>query len=465
MKKLLIIILIVTAVIIVMVLNHVKPNNDNTIYVAINGDDQNEGTKSKPFRTLKKAASEANAGTTVLIREGIYEEQLVVQNSGTKSKPIVFRPYKQEEVVISGSKLANKEGDTSLITIHDKNYITISGITIQDLTTTLTDETVIGIYVTGSSSHITLENNHVHHIETLSDDGNAHGIAIYGTESMKDINIVQNTVEDLKLGSSESIVLNGNIDGFKVEGNLVRRNDNIGIDLIGYEGVANDRKRDFVRNGVVKDNVVYEITSFGNPAYGEEYVAGGIYVDGGKDITIENNTVYQSDIGIEATSEHANQYAENITIINNVLYQNFYTGISIGGYDEDRGGTKNSLISQNIMYRNDTKGLDGGQLLLQHDINNNIIEKNIMTAGPSRIFVANYFKTNNDNVLKRNIFHDEKGEDGIWVWKENEYTSFSEFKRASNSDEKSSYIEIEYQDEKSFDLELKQDSLTKEILE
>ncbi|WP_010096270.1 DUF1565 domain-containing protein [Ornithinibacillus scapharcae] len=465
MKKSLIITLIVTAVMIVMVLNYVNSNNDNTIYVAMNGDDQNEGTKSEPFRTLQKAASEAKAGTTVLIREGIYEEPLVVQYSGTKSKPIIFKPYKQEEVVISGSKLTNKEGDTSLITIHDKDYITISGITIQDLTTNLTDETVMGIYVTGSSSHITLENNHVHRIETLADDGNAHGIAIYGTESMKDINIVQNTVEDLKLGSSESIVLNGNIDGFKVDGNLVRRNDNIGIDLIGYEGVANDKKHDFVRNGVIKDNKVYEISSFGNPAYGEEYVAGGIYVDGGKDITIEKNTVYQSDIGIEATSEHANHYAENITIINNVVYQNFYSGISIGGYDQNRGGTKNSLIAENILYRNDTKGLDGGQLLLQHDINNNIIERNIMTAGPSRIFIANYFKTNNDNELIRNIFHAEKGEDGIWVWKETEYTSFPDFRKASNSDEKSSYIEIEYQDEKSLDLKLKRDAKTKDILE
>lgn len=90
----------------------------------------------------------------------------------------------------------------------------------------------MGIYVTGSSSHITLENNHVRRIETHADDGNGHGIAIYGTGPMKEINIFNNIVEDLKLGSSESLVLNGNIDGFKVENNLVRRSDNIGIDRL-----------------------------------------------------------------------------------------------------------------------------------------------------------------------------------------------------------------------------------------
>lgn len=239
--------------------------------------------------------------------------------------------------------------------------------------------------VTGSSSHITLDNNHVQRIETHADDGNGHGIAIYGTGTMKDITISNNTLEDLKLGASESLVLNGNIDVFKVENYIVRRSDNIGIDLIGYEGISNDKKVDFVRNGIVKNNIVYEISSYGNPAYGEDYDAGGIYVDGGKNITIEKNTVYKSDIGIEATSEHAKKYADNIKIINNIIYENFYTGISIGGYDENRGGTINSTISQNILYRNDTKGLDGGQLLLQYDTKNNVIERNVLTAGPSRI--------------------------------------------------------------------------------
>ncbi len=281
---------------------------------------------------------------------------------------------------------------------------------------------------------------------------------------MKDINISNNTLEDLKLGASESLVLNGNIDVFKVENNIVRRSDNIGIDLIGYEGISNDKKVDFVRNGIVKNNIVYEISSYGNPAYGEDYAAGGIYVDGGKNITIEKNTVYKSDIGIEATSEHAKKYADNIKIINNIIYENFYTGISIGGYDENRGGTINSTISQNILYRNDTKGLDGGQLLLQYDTKNNVIERNVLTAGPSRIFISNYFTANQKNKLQKNVFHKEKGETGIWIWKEKEYTSFPKFQKASKSDEKSSYIDPKYQNANKYDFRLKEDSLARKIV-
>ncbi|WP_240335338.1 right-handed parallel beta-helix repeat-containing protein [Paraliobacillus sediminis] len=439
--------------------------HDKAIYVATNGNDQNDGTKSKPFRTLKKAVSEARAGTIVYIKEGTYKEKLIVRHSGTKLKPITFKAYNQDKVVLSGDDVKNVEGDTSLVSIDNKNYITISGLIIQELTTNLTNETVIGMYVTGSSSHIRLENNVVRKIETHAEDGNAHGIAIYGTGPMKDVHIINNTIEDLKLGWSESLVLNGNVDGFTIENNIVRRNDNIGIDLIGFEGISNDPKADYVRNGIVKNNEVYEISSYGNPAYGEEYNAGGVYVDGGKNITIDKNTIYNCDIGIEATSEHAKQYADNIQITDNIVYNNHYTGISIGGYDENRGGTINSSITKNIIYRNDTKGLAGGQLLLQHDIKNNVIERNILTAGPSRIFIANFFTTNQDNVLSRNVFHKEKGKTGLWVWKEEEFTSFQEFKRASTSDSQSSYLDPMFENETTYDFTLKKESPAKSIIE
>lgn len=464
MKKFYFILLVAVAMVIVFVLNNNEDKQDQVIYVATNGNDDNVGTKSKPLRTLKKAALEASAGTTVLIRKGNYHEKLVVKHSGTKSKPITFKAYNKEKVVLSGKDLKDVEEDVALVVINNKNYVTISGLTIQDLSTDLAGETIMGIYVTGSSSHITLDNNHVQRIETHADDGNGHGIAIYGTGTMKDINISNNTLEDLKLGASESLVLNGNIDVFKVENNIVRRSNNIGIDLIGYEGISNDKKVDFVRNGIVKNNIVYEISSYGNPAYGKDYAAGGIYVDGGKNITIEKNTVYKSDIGIEATSEHAKKYADNIKIINNIIYENFYTGISIGGYDENRGGTINSTISQNILYRNDTKGLDGGQLLLQYDTKNNVIERNVLTAGPSRIFISNYFTANQKNKLQKNVFHKEKGETGIWIWKEKEYTSFPKFQKASKSDEKSSYIDPKYQNANKYDFRLKEDSLARKIV-
>ena len=108
--------------------------------------------------------------------------------------------------------------------------------------------------------------------------------------------------------------------------------------------------------------------------------------------------------------------------------------------------------------------LNGGQLLLQYDTQNNVIEKNILTAGSSRIFIANYFTSNKKNRLARNVFHKEKGENGIWIWKDREYDSFKKFKNASNSDATSSYLDPQYKNMDKYDFRLEKDSPAEHIV-
>ena len=65
--------------------------------------DSNFGTKESPFLTIQKAASVAQAGDTVFVREGVYRETITPQNSGAAFNPIVYMPYQDEEVTISGA--------------------------------------------------------------------------------------------------------------------------------------------------------------------------------------------------------------------------------------------------------------------------------------------------------------------------------------------------------------------------
>lgn len=58
--------------------------------VATNGSDDNPGTAKKPFATIQKAADVAIAGDVVLVKAGRYYEQVVLKNSGTAEKPIIF---------------------------------------------------------------------------------------------------------------------------------------------------------------------------------------------------------------------------------------------------------------------------------------------------------------------------------------------------------------------------------------
>lgn len=138
--------------------------------------------------------------------------------------------------------------------------------------------------------------NRIHDMGTNADQriggGNAHGIAVYGNSStsLEQLAITQNELYNLKLGASEAMAINGNVDGFRIAQNIVHDNNNIGIDIIGFEGIAPNPSQDQARNGVIEENHVYNSSSFGNPAYGEDYSAAGIYVDGGKAVKLSTMT-------------------------------------------------------------------------------------------------------------------------------------------------------------------------------
>jgi len=75
-----------------------------TYYVAQkhpNASDSNAGTYDAPFKTISKAAEVAMAGDTVIVKEGVYREELKPQNDGTAVSPITFKAAEGEKVVIS----------------------------------------------------------------------------------------------------------------------------------------------------------------------------------------------------------------------------------------------------------------------------------------------------------------------------------------------------------------------------
>ena len=81
-----------------------------TLYVAENGNDYTgNGSSESPYRSIKKAADEATAGTTVLIRPGTYiEDEIRPKESGREDAMIVFRPETSADI----GKLIIKHKDT-----------------------------------------------------------------------------------------------------------------------------------------------------------------------------------------------------------------------------------------------------------------------------------------------------------------------------------------------------------------
>ncbi|MEI6291076.1 MAG: hypothetical protein WCP19_11645, partial [Chloroflexota bacterium] len=352
------------------------PAGDCTHFVSPSGNDGNDGlTIDTTWKTIQKAASSAAAGDVVCVRGGVYSERVTVNVSGISGAYITFQNYPGEYPVLDGTGIAVPASDNGMVYIKDRSFIVFRGFEIRNYKTSIKNIVPIGIRITGTSHDIELRDNKIHHIEhngTYSSGTDAHGIAVHGTsgiQAVMNIVIEGNELYNLKLGSSEALVLNGNVDGWQVNNNIVHDINNIAIDAIGFEGTA--PSNDQARNGAIRGNHVYNIDSFGNPAYGTDRSADGIYVDGGRQIVIEQNRVHAANIGIELASEHAGKATSNVTVRNNFIYNNQEAGISIGGYDSSRGSTENCYIINNTLYKNASlPDAWGSELFVQYNINN-----------------------------------------------------------------------------------------------
>ncbi|WP_157208985.1 T9SS type A sorting domain-containing protein [Mariniflexile maritimum] len=77
------------------------------VYVATNGNDTNNGTIGSPFKTFSKAISTMSAGDVCIIRGGIYEEELLVNKSGTAGNYLTFKAATGEVVEIRATSQIN----------------------------------------------------------------------------------------------------------------------------------------------------------------------------------------------------------------------------------------------------------------------------------------------------------------------------------------------------------------------
>ena len=401
------------------------------IFVATTGSDTASGSASSPVLTLQKAADLATAGTTVHIAAGTYKGPIHIENSGTMAKPIIFQPKQGAKVIITGTPSA---ADEHLFHIEDQAYLIIRGLEFTNFWTNDEQITPTAIYITGSSHNLLIQNNYIHDLGTRvnNDQRNAHGIAVYGTQSIKDIQINNNRVENLALGRSEAVVINGDVTNFEVNNNQVNNNNNIGIDIIGFEGTATT-DNDYARRGDIIGNTVTRNSISGNPGYkGDDPSAGGIYVDGGKQVFIHSNTVTNNDIGIEVASENFQKLTEEVWIESNTVTNSTYTGLAVGGYDQQRGGVRQITLINNTVTNNDLGNQSGGQLLLQFNIQKLTIKDNTFTSSPSRyMIIANQLDRGEVSFQDNRYLPQNPNLPLIWLLGDKEFNSSSAFENCA----------------------------------
>ncbi len=392
------------------------------------------------YSNIQDAVNIAVAGDTILVREKStpYFEKVHFIHSGNQTDGyITLKAYPNEHPIIDGTGLnLGSDWIVGLVKIINKSYIVVDGFEIQNLVTDDGSKFPAGIWVRGNSSHIKILNNVIHNIKHNNPDAGAHGLAFYGTnssQSMNDLLIVGNEIYNCTLAWSESLVLNGNVEYFIVKDNVVHDNDNIAFDFIGFEGTCADEEFDQARNGLVCDNIAYNIDSRINPAYQGSGSADGFYVDGGKEIIFERNLAYNCNIGFELASEHYGKTTSEIIVRDNFVLNNNAVGIAIGGYDNERGNTKNCKIVNNTFYHNRSSDFDwGSEIEISYYCYDNIFKNNIIYSTSSNPLVNYNNSTGNNFTFGNNLYFSEGTPK--WIWEGSSYYNLTDFSNASGWD-------------------------------
>lgn len=350
-----------------------------TYYVSPAGDDSGPGTENQPWLTIQHAAETAEEGTRVLIKAGIYNEQVVPQNSGSSTGWIVFSAFPGDTVVIDGNGI-NITADDGLIVIEDIDYIRISGLRV-------INSPGAGI-LTDNTNHLIIENNYTYNTVTS-------GIGVWnGRNVLIEANEVELACND---GEQECISV-GITDTFEIKNNHVHHS---GPGTIGGEGIC---PKDGSSNGKIYDNHVHDIQRI------------GIYIDAWNKHTF-NIEVFENKVhdckggGITLVSEDGG-LLENVSVFNNLSYSNAESGITVANWGNPvpTRPMKDIYIINNTLYANGLTIWGGGILLDNPDITNVVIRNNICSQNEVFQIAYDTGVPLNQLTVSHNLIDEFKGE-------------------------------------------------------
>jgi alpha-N-arabinofuranosidase len=94
-------------------------------HVAVNGNDANDGSIAKPFKTIAAAANVAMPGNIITVHAGVYREQVTPPRGGnSEQERIWYRAARGEKVEVKGSEIIKgwKRLDTSIWVVTIPNH-------------------------------------------------------------------------------------------------------------------------------------------------------------------------------------------------------------------------------------------------------------------------------------------------------------------------------------------------------
>jgi parallel beta-helix repeat protein len=442
-------------------------------YVSVTGNDTTgTGSIAKPWRTLKKANEVAginytyspsrliNAPVTINLRAGVHKPigngLFIGSNRGVNKQWFTIRNYPGENAILDGSNITSKF--SALISISDAKYIRIEGLKLTKMTNDSAlrnalpsigiKDTRFGIIVSGKSSNIIIKKNSIYDMawtrnvakqKTPANNDNVGPLVILGTTdtSIRNVIIDSNNVYNNVPGYSEAVTVNGNVDSFAIINNFVYDNANIGIVAAGnYKWIVDDptftvtTPYNFSKNGFILNNATYRNIS-------PIALSAGIYLDGSRNVKVENNESYNNGVGISIGNEQDSSISGYHLVNLNVFRDNLESGIYYGSTNKtswvERCVVMNNTVKNNFLVdpvlRARANGMYGINDTTQRSVEvtvnrlrNSRFEQNVIESLSDKVLallfeqVADTFRYNTYYIISENacnaIFLEDKNKDG-----------------------------------------------------
>ncbi|MBU1077416.1 MAG: right-handed parallel beta-helix repeat-containing protein [Spirochaetes bacterium] len=370
------------------------PSYATLFYVKTNGSNIADGTNwAQAWQTIGHAATNAFAGDTVIVSNGIYNEQIKIPNSGNPGNYITFTAYEERQATVDGT------GSTECFHLDGKSYIRIKGFIIKNAINE-------GIYIDNNSAYNIIVKNTLFSnfycvlIQGLDSDNNFIASNLFGPSTnsygirmaFSDNNIIaSNSFYDLLVSiffdsSTNNYIINNFISNMKsqsiisggqsahIMNNTIMKGLD-GIDIGSDNGLVENNQLLYNSRTGIRVSGTRGLRIRGNSLIGDSYW-GGIYIeDGMYSASIVSNIIRctgnQQDYGIRLFQ------ATNNIIKYNQIIQNQYDGIYA------QHGNSN-IIYRNLIISNNRSGI-----YCESSVTNLAVINNTISLSPNGLIWKN----------------------------------------------------------------------------
>ncbi|BAU66073.1 hypothetical protein STA3757_34740 [Stanieria sp. NIES-3757] len=343
-------------------------SSEPVVFVAPNGRDKNNGSKTEPFATVNRAISDlAGKGGVIYLRGGLYQPTvsaspkfsedsvknaaIYVNRGGSQQQPLKICSYPGETAIIDGKHLNDT---TTLFLIEDTQWVQVIGLEIRNARGRGLEVIV--------AENIALYGNNVH-------NNQLNGITVRGT-----------MWGDVKKDRARNVLVEGNlvINNYKNNSGANKEKENHGQGL----QARNAENIQFVNNKVVENwGEGVGLVSVNNATVQRNTIIDNysvnLYFDNAQSSTAENNFIMATGNPATMKSDRdtnniqmANERYDNLghtpefyldknTVRNNIIvggHEGFHYGVYAGAHAKGQKaqffGLRNTTIENNTFYGN-----------------------------------------------------------------------------------------------------------------